>query len=78
MYVDKGLERVIMIKDVRRAYFDAKINRDVFIESPEQDPKYGIGHLGKLKLCLYGSRDSAKGWRETLSAHLESIGLTSG
>ena len=50
-YPDEGPERVIMINDVRRAYFYAKINRDVFIELPKEDPKYGTGLLGKLKLC---------------------------
>ena len=39
---------------------------------------YGEGMLGKLKLCLYGTRDAAKGWQETLSAHLETIGFTRG
>jgi hypothetical protein len=34
--------------------------------------------LGKLKLCLYGTRDAAKGWQETLSSHLESIGFVRG
>ena len=34
--------------------------------------------IGKLKLCLYGMRDAAKGWQETLSAHLETIGFRRG
>jgi len=72
-YPDEGPERVIMINDVRRAYFYAKINRVVFIELPKEDPKYGTGLLGKLRLCLYGTRDAAKVWQETLSAHLVSI-----
>ena len=67
-----------MINDVRRAYFYAKINRDVYIELPKEDPKFGTGLLGKLRLCLYGTRDAAKGWQETLSAHLVSIGFTRG
>ena len=67
-----------MINDVRRAYFYAKIQRDVYIELPKEDPDYGKGLLGKLKLCLYGTRDAAKGWQETLSAHLESIGFIRG
>ena len=67
-----------MINDVRRAYFYATINRDVFIELPKEDPKYGIVLLGKLKRCLYGTRDVAKGWQKTLSAHLVSIGFTRG
>ena len=29
-------------------------------------------------MCLYGTRDAAKGWQETLSAHLISIGFTRG
>ncbi len=42
----------------------------MYIELPKGDPKLGTGLLGKLKLCLYGTRDAAKGWQETLSAHL--------
>ena len=67
-----------MINDVRRAYFYAKIQRDVYIELPKEDKDYGKGILGKLRLCLYGTRDAAKGWQETLSSHLESIGFVRG
>ena len=77
-FPDEGPERVIMINDVRRAYLYAKMTRDVFIELPKEDPKYGTGLLGKLKLCFYGTRDATKGWQETSSAHLEGIGLTGG
>ena len=35
-FPDEGPERVIMINDVRSAYFYAKINRDVFIELPKE------------------------------------------
>ena len=69
---------MVMVNDVRRAYFYAKINRDVYIELPKEDPEYGTGKLGKLKLCLYDTRDAAKGWQETLSAHLESVGFKRG
>ena len=34
--------------------------------------------LGKLKFCLYSTWDAAKGWQETLSAHLETIGFSRG
>ena len=70
--------REIMVNDVRRAYFYAKIDRDVFVELPPEDPEYGTGKKGKLRLCLYGTRDAAKGWQETLSAHLVSLGFTRG
>ena len=74
-YPESGPERVIMINDVQRAYFYAEIQRDVCIELPREDPMHGTGLVGKLKLCLYGTRDAAKGWQETLSAHLISIGF---
>ena len=77
-YPDHGPRRMVMVNDVRRAYFYAKIKRDVYIELPAEDDKHGTGMLGKLKLCLYGTRDAAKGWQETLSSHLESIGFARG
>ena len=67
-----------MINDVRRAYFYAQIQRDVYIEVPPEDPRAGPGVLGKLKLCLYGTRDAAKGWQEELSRQLEAIGFVRG
>ena len=67
-----------MINDVRRTYFYAKIQRGVYIKLPKEDPDHGKGLSGKLKMCLYGTRDAAKGWQETLSSHLESIGFFRG
>ena len=73
-----GGRRMIMINDVRRAYIYAKIQRDVYIELPKEDPDHGKGMLGKFKFCLYETRDAANGWQETLSAHLESIAFIRG
>ena len=67
-----------MINDVRRAYFYAKIQRDVYIEVPREDSRAGPDVIGKLKLCLYGTRDAAKGWQEELSQQLEQIGFIRG
>ena len=67
---DGGPRREIMINDVRRAYFYAKTKRDVYVRLPKEDPDAAEGLLGKLNLCLYGTRDAAKSWQETLSAHL--------
>ena len=75
---ESGARRSIMINDVRRAYFYAKIQRDVYVELPKEDKDHGTGMLGKLRLCLYGTRDAAKGWQETLSSHLEGIGFVRG
>ena len=67
-----------MINDVRRAYLYARIQRDVYIEFPTEDPDHGKGYLGKLKRRLYGTRDAANGWQEILSSHLESVGFVGG
>ena len=60
-----------MINDVRRAYFYAVATRDLYIELPAEDGQATSGMLGKLNLCLYGTRDAAKGWQDTLSKQLE-------
>ena len=68
----------VMINDVRRAYFYAKVSRDIYVELPAEDPDAGPDVLGKLELCLYGTRDAAKSWQETLSAQLISVGFVRG
>ena len=67
-----------MINDVRRACFNAKMQRDVRIELPKEDKVHGKGMLGELMLCLYGIRDAAKGRQELVSSHLKSIGFVRG
>ena len=52
--------------------------RDIYIEIPSEDEDAGPDVLGKLELCLYGTRDAAKGWQETLSAQLEACGFRRG
>ena len=72
-------DKEVMINDVRRAYFNAKVTRDIYIEIPEEDKKEGESDmLGKLNLCLYGTRDAALNWQETLSSHLVSFGVRRG
>ena len=66
-----GVKMEIMMNDVRRAYFHAQATRDVYVELAAEDPQYGVGdQIGKLKLCLYGTRDAAINWQETSSRHL--------
>ena len=54
-----GGEREIMINDVSRAYFYAEATRCIDIELPKEGPLYGPGMLGRLRLCLCGTRDAA-------------------
>ena len=41
-----GGRRIIMIRDVHRAYFYAKIHSEVHIELPKEDHDHGKGLLG--------------------------------
>ena len=63
-----------MVNDVRRAYFYARIKRDVYIELPKEDPMHGKGMLGKLRLCLYGIRDAARCGRKPSAPTWRALG----
>ena len=55
----------ILFADVRRAYFNAKVTRDIFLNLPKEDPRSSEpGVCGKLKLSLYGTRDAAQNWEK--------------
>ena len=65
-----GSEREIMVHDVSRVYFYAKMTRPFYIEIPPEDPNASPDMLGRLRLCLYGTRDAALNWQQALSDHL--------
>jgi hypothetical protein len=67
-----------MINDVSRAYFYAPATRSLFVELPAEDGSAKPGEVGRLNVCLYGTRDAAKEWQQTLSRHLEGIGFVRG
>ena len=74
-----GGQKILMTNDVRRAYFHASIDREVYVEVPPEDREEGDGDVvGRLRLCLYGTRDAAQRWQETVSSHLEGIGFRRG
>ena len=70
---------VLLVIDVRRAYFYAKARRRVYIELPEGN---GGGpdsrQCGLLRKSLYGTRDAAQNWECELGGFLEEIGLRKG
>ena len=37
-----------------------------------------MGEVGKLNVCVYGARDEANGWQETLSKQLTGLGFRHG
>ena len=63
-------EREIMVNDVSRAYFYAKMTRPLYIEIPAEDPTASPGMLGRLQLCMYGVRDTALNRQQSLPDHL--------
>ena len=73
-----GGEREIMINDVSRTYFYAEATRCMYIELPREDPLYDPEMLGRLRSCLYGTRDAALSWQQTLSDHLTKAGFKRG
>ena len=67
-----------MINDIARAYFNAKIDRDLYVELPPEDRVEGEDMVGKLELCLYGIQDAARCWQDLLAAHLSEVGFKRG
>ena len=68
----------MMFSDVKRAYFNAPTNREIYVEVPREDPNWKPGLLGRLRLSLYGTRDAAANWQRCVSEHLVSIGFRPG
>ena len=52
-------EEVIMVNDVARAYFEAKVERTIAIELPDEGKAEGQDMVGILEKSLYGTRDAA-------------------
>ena len=50
----------------------------MYIEIPPEDPEADPDDLGRLRLCLYGTRDAALNWQTTLSDHLVQNGFVTG
>ncbi len=66
-------EFAILFADVRRAYFNAKATRDIFIQLPPEDPNYGKqGVCGKLRVSMYGTIDVAQNWERECASKLVS------
>ena len=68
----------VMVNDMARAYFNARIDRLLYCELPDEDKEPGKDLIGKSELCLYGRRDAAKGWQECLASHLVEMGFKRG
>ena len=57
---------IIMVNDVKRAYFYAKATRPIYVEIPAEDKEEGDESMvAMLNLSLYGTRDAAQNWADT-------------
>ena len=67
---------VLLVIDVRRAYFHAKARRRVYIELPDGDGGgSGSRQCGLERKSLRGTRDAAQNWECKHGGFLEEIGL---
>ena len=69
--------RQISLVDISRAYFNAKIKRQVFVKLPPE-AGYGPDMVAVLDKCLYGTRDAAQGWEATYSEVMVKLGFKRG
>ena len=78
----KGSERkVVMINDVARAFFEARVRRKVCVEIPPEDLNsndVGKDLVGLLNMSLYGTRDAAKNWQEEAADAMKSWDFAQG
>ena len=70
---------VVMVNDVSRAFFHAKVKRDVYVALPAEDRGPGDeSKCAKLEYSLYGTRDAAINWHDEYSQQLVSHGFLQG
>ena len=61
---DKEMDRRnVLVSDVSRTYFNVVVTRDIYIELLPEDHRGGLGMIGKLNVCLYGTRNAALDWQ---------------
>ena len=58
-----GKKMHVMLNDVKRAYFHAEAQRELYVDIPKEDPDWSPDVVGRLRLALYGTRDAAMLWQ---------------
>ena len=59
--------------DISRAFFQAKANRNVYVELPAEDRSRGM--CGRLLKSMHGTRDAAQNWGMAYTDFMVSIGF---
>ena len=71
----KGGQKLLVI-DARKAHLHATPDRRVFVELPPELRRPGF--CGRLRRCLYGTRDAPKRWEAYLSGEFRKMGFLQG
>ena len=73
--------KVIMVNDVSRAFFEAPAMRQVCVELPAEDLTNidrQLDNVGHLQMSLYGTRDAAMNWQEEVAKEMSKWGFERG
>ena len=62
--------------DVRKAYFNAHVDRPTYVELPSEMQR--PGHCGRLRRCMYGTGSAATKWGYTYTQALGRLGFIQG
>jgi len=71
-------EKVVMINDVARAFFEAPAKRNLCVELPEEERREGLDEVGLLQQSLYGTRDASANFQEEIRRVLTRAGFRRG
>ena len=73
-----GCDYKLMVMDVKCAFLYGKMRRNIYIELPPQDERYGDKNLvGKLVKAMYGTRDAPQIWGDLVQETMTSLGMQS-
>ena len=73
-----GCDYKLMVMDVKCAFLYGKMRRNIYIELPTQDERYGDKNLvGKLVKAMYGTRDAPQIWGDLVQETMTSLGMQS-
>ena len=69
-------EKMLLFVEVRKAYFNAKVDRPTFVELPPA--MQWAGYCGRLLRCMYGTKSAAMRWEDTYTQALGRLGFAQG
>ena len=64
----------ILQLDIKAAYLNANLDKDIYVKIPPGDPNFGRGYW-KLNKALYGLKQSGRQWYKTISKFLIEQGM---